>query len=154
MTHLEECVTSIQKMDTEIDLKDKENLAALATIEYFKSELIAIENSIELYLNEENMYCYDLQDQIKKDCEKLDDKLTEAKDYRKNHPLQKVAGPVKKAPSVKTDGPGIEGDRIMIANNEKLMKKYIEYSKEEWNSFPSRVRAYIDKFNNKDSAKK
>lgn len=72
LLHVEECVISIQKMDTEIDLEDKEDLPTLATIEYYKSELIATENSIELYLNEDNEHCYKLQEQINKDCDKLD----------------------------------------------------------------------------------
>lgn len=153
LLHVEECVISIQKMDSEIDLGNKVDLPTLATLEYFKSELTGIENSIELYLNEENEYCYKLQKQIKNNCDNLDNKLTIAKDYRKNYSTEEEDGLIHKGTLTKTDGPGIPGDRIRIANNRELMKEYIEYSKEERNSFPSRFRAYIDKFKKKDNNK-
>lgn len=72
LEHLEEDVLSLQNMQAEVDLDNKDELASVEILNFYKSRNKAIKNSVELYLNEENKNCDSLQDKIKEECEKLD----------------------------------------------------------------------------------
>lgn len=150
LEHLEEDVLSLQNMQAEVDLDNKAELGSLETLKYYKSRNKAIKNSAELYLNEENKNCDSLQDKIKEECEKLDSDLDIAISYRKAHPPKTEQKPHIRVPLVKTDGPGVNADKIEVADNKDLMKEYIKYSKEEWSDLPMRVKTYIDNFDKKN----
>ena len=150
LEHLEEDVLSLQNMQAEVDLDNKAELGSLETLKYYKSRNKAIKNSAELYLNEENKNCDSLQDKIKEECEMLDSDLDIAISYRKAHPPKTEQKPHIRGPLVKTGGPGVNADKIEVADNKDLMKEYIKYSKEEWSDLPRRVKTYIDNFDKKN----
>ena len=153
LENLEKDVLSLQNMQAEVDLDNKAELGSLETLKYYKSRNKAIKNSAELYLNEENKNCDSLQDKIKEECEKLDSDLYIAISYRKAHPPKNEQKPhttIRRSPLVKADGPGVNADKIEVADNKDLMKEYIKYSKEEWSDLPRRVKTYIDNFDKKN----
>lgn len=153
LEHLEEDVLSLQNMQAEVDLDNKDELASVEILNFYKSRNKAIKNSVELYLNEENKNCDSLQDKIKEECEKLDSDLDIAISYRKAHPPKTEQKPhiiIPRGPLVNTGSPGVNADKIEIADNKDLMKEYIKYSKEEWSDLPRRVKTYIDNFDKKN----
>ena len=147
LDNVESLVMTLQKNSSRINLEYKEKLPSLYELEYLRDENTAIKNSIELFINEDNVEADNLMFEMKKQCEKLDSDLETAINYRKEvEDTKNKAGRVIRSPLVKTDGPSNGYYNVILANNKELQKAYIKYSKLEWNLIPSRVNEYLSEF--------